>query len=152
MNKCYGHACQRAIQAYRSEAFIHEAFMAQEFSNWNDVPAQIEARIRKIWSGLGTSCHEPSFDRNNSPITVYKLANYTVAENIDFLSDAQKMKLFDLAASNPFILKDFLHNLNFEIETIRVHDEVYHLPAFIVGTWPHCKLYGCMDDTGYIHT
>lgn len=125
--------------------------MAQTFTDWNKVPAEIEARIRKIWSGLGTSCHESSFDRNNTPIEVYKLANYTVAENIDFLSDAQKMKLFDLAADNPFILKDFLHNLSFEVETIRVHDEIYHLPALVVGTWPHCKLYGCMDDTGYIH-
>ena len=126
--------------------------MAQTFSNWNDVPKHIEAKVRKVWNGSGTATYDKGFDRNNDPITVYKLADYKVALNVDYLTDNQKIKLFDLCSERSIILSNLLHSLAFEIETIRVYDEIYHLPGIIVGTWPHCNLYGGMDETGYIHT
>jgi hypothetical protein len=126
--------------------------MAQTFSNWNDVPKHLEAKVRKFWNGNGTATYDKSFDRNNEPITVYKLADYKVALNMDYLADAQKIKLFDLCSERSIILQSLLHSLSFEIETIRVHDEIYHLPGIVVGTWPHCNQFGGMDETGYIHT
>jgi len=126
--------------------------MAQTFSNWNDVPKCQEAKIRKFWNGNGTAAYNKSFDRNNDPITVYHLADYKVALNIDYLTDAQKIKLFDLCSERSIILSNLLHSLSFEIETIRVHDEVYHLPGIIVGTWPHCNCFGGMAEDGSIST
>lgn len=126
--------------------------MAQTFSNWNDVPKHLEAKVRKFWNGSGTATYDKSFDRNNEPITVYKLTDYKVALNLDYLTKEQKIKLFDIAAERSIILQNLLHSLSFEIETIRVHNEIYHLPGIVVGTWPHCNLFGGMDETGYIHT
>ena len=126
--------------------------MAQTYTNWQQVPASIESKIRKFWNGCGTAAHDQSRDRNGDEITVYRLANYKVRENADFLTDAQKIKIFNLVADKDLVLSSLLDRLNFEIETIRVHDEIYHVPVNIVGTWPHCKMFGCMDETGYVHT
>lgn len=126
--------------------------MSQTYTDWKDVPAHIERKIRLMWNGSGTATYDKGFDRNNDPVTVYKLADYKVAPNVDYLADEQKIKLFDLCSERSIILSNLLHSLSFEIETIRVHDEMYHLPGIIVGTWPHCNLYGGMDETGYIHT
>ncbi len=126
--------------------------MAQTFSNWNDVPKYLEAKVRKFWNGDGTVTYDKSFDHNNDPITVYKLADYKVALNLDYLTDAQKIRFFELCVDGGFILSDLLHSLHFEIDTIRVRDEIYHLPGIIVGTWPHCNQYGGMSEDGYIHT
>ena len=49
-------------------------------------------------------------------------------------------------------LSDFLECLSFEPECVTIYDEVYHLPGIIMGTWPHCNLFGGMDEMGYIHT
>jgi hypothetical protein len=126
--------------------------MAQTFSNWNDVPKHLEAKVRKFWNGSGTATHDKGFDRNNDPVTVYRLADYRVALNIGYLTDAQKIKIFDLCAERSIILSNLLHSLSFEIETIRVYDEIYHLPGMIVGTWPHCNQFGGMAEDGSIST
>ena len=126
--------------------------MAQTYASWNDVPAHLEAKVRQMWNGSGTVTYDPGFDRNNDKITIYKLADYKVALNLDYLSTDQKLRLFDLATTPGVILSNLLHCLSFEIETIRVHDEIYHLPYMIAGTWPHCRTFGVMDETGYIHT
>jgi hypothetical protein len=124
----------------------------QTFPDWNNVPANLQAKVSKIWQGSGTAAYDKSFDRNNEPITVYKLADYKVAFNLDYLTKEQKIKLFDLCSERSIILSSLLHYLSFEIETIRVHDEIYHLPGIIVGIWPHCNQFGGMDETGCIHT
>jgi hypothetical protein len=124
----------------------------QAFSDWNKVPAHLEAKVREIWQGSGTATYDKSFDRNNEPITVYKLADYKVALNLDYLTREQKVKLFDIAAERSIILQNLLHSLSFEIETIRVYDEIYHLPGMIVGTWPHCDCFGGMAEDGSINT
>jgi len=126
--------------------------MAQAYTDWNHVPAHLEAKIRKIWNGSGTATYDKGYDRNNDQVTIYKLADYKVALNLDYLTIDQKVRLFDLMAANGGILSNLLHSLAFEIETIRVHDEIYHLPGVIVGTWPHCNTFGAMDETGYVHT
>jgi hypothetical protein len=126
--------------------------MAQTFSNWQAVPEHLEAKVRRLWAGAGTATYENSFDHNNDPITVYKLADYKVSLNLDYITDAQKIRLFHLCADGGFILSNLLHSLQFEIETIRVNDEIYHLPGIIVGTWPHCNQYGGMSEDGDIHT
>ena len=126
--------------------------MAQTYTDWNQVPAHIEAKIRKIWNGSGTATYDKGYDRNNDQVTIYKLADYKVALNLDYLTLDQKVRLFDLVAASGGILSNLLHSLAFEIETIRVHDEIYHLPGVIVGTWPHCNMFGAMDETGYVHT
>ena len=126
--------------------------MAQTFNNWSEVPASIETKIRKIWNGDGASTFENSRDANGREITVYKLSDYKVIFNTDFLTDAQKIKFFNLAWTYRLNLADFLHNLTFEPECVRIYDEVYHIPGIVVGTWPHCNLYGGMGETGHIHT
>lgn len=126
--------------------------MTQTFSNWNDVPKHLETKVRKFWNGSGTATYDKGFDRNDDPITVYKLADYKVALNIDYLTNDQKIKLFDLCSDRNIILSNLLHSLSFEIETIRVYDEIYHLPGIVVGTWPHCNCFGGMDETGSVHT
>lgn len=126
--------------------------MAQTFLDWNQVPAHLEAKVRKFWNGSGTATYYKGFDRNNDPITIYKLADYKVALNTDYLTDAQKLRLFDLCSDRSIILSNLLHSLLFEIETIRIHDEIYHLPGIVIGTWPHCDKFGGMDETGYINT
>ena len=126
--------------------------MAQSYTDWKQVPAHLERKIRKMWSGSGTATYENSFDRNDDPITVYRLADYKVALNADYLTTEQKVRLFDLCADRSIILSNLLHCLSFEPETIRVHNEIYHLPGIVVGTWPHCNLYGGLDETGCIHT
>ena len=80
------------------------------------------------------------------------MANYKVSENIDFLTNEQRIKFFNLAVETKINLSDFFECLSFEPECIRVKDEIYHIPGIIMGTWPHCKLFGGMDETGYIHT
>ena len=126
--------------------------MSQLFSNWNEVPPSIEQKIQKFWNGYGTACYEDGYDVNNKKITVYKLANHKVSENVDFLTTEQKLKLFEIALDRKLILSNFLDSLSFQTECVRIYDEVYHLPGIIVGTWPHCNLFGGMDETGYIHT
>jgi hypothetical protein len=126
--------------------------MAQTYTDWNQVPAHLEAKIRKMWNGSGTATYDKGYDRNNDQVTIYKLADYKVALNLDYLTLDQKVRLFDLVAASGGILSNLLHSLAFEIETIRVHDEIYHLPGVIVGTWPHCNMFGAMDETGYVHT
>jgi hypothetical protein len=126
--------------------------MAQTFKDWNNVPANIEAKIRKMWNGSGTVAYDNGYDRNNDQVTIYKLADYKVALNLDYLTNDQKLRLFDLAASSGIVLSNLLHSLVFEIETVRVHYEIYHLPGIVVGTWPHCNMFGGMDETGYVHT
>jgi hypothetical protein len=126
--------------------------VAQTYTDWNQVPAHIEAKICKIWNGSGTATYDKGYDRNNDQVTIFKLADYKVALNLDYLTLDQKVRLFDLVAASGGILSNLLHSLVFEIETIRVHDEIYHLPGVIVGTWPHCNMFGAMDETGYVHT
>ncbi len=126
--------------------------MAQTYADWDQVPKHLELKVRSFWQGSGTATCENSLDRNNAPITVYKLADYRVALNVDYLTKEQKVKLFDIAAERSIILQNLLHSLSFEIETIRVYDEIYHLPGMVVGTWPHCNSFGGMDEGGYIHT
>lgn len=126
--------------------------MAQTYVSWNDVPEHLERKVRSFWNGSGTVTYDQGTDRNGSPITVYKLADYKVALNLDYLTKEQKIRLFDMAAERSIILQNLLYSLSFEIETIRVYDEVYHLPGMIVGTWPHCNTFGGMDEGGYIHT
>jgi hypothetical protein len=126
--------------------------MAQTYTNWQQVPASIEAKIRKFWHGTNTATYDQSHDHNGDKITVYKLANYKVRENADYLTDAQKIKIFDIVSNKDLVLSSMLDRLDFEIETIRVHDEIYHLPANVIGTWPHCNMFGCMDESGYVHT
>jgi hypothetical protein len=126
--------------------------MSQTFPDWNQVPAHLERKVRSVWNGSGTATYDKSFDRNNDPITVYKLADYKVALNTDYLTTEQKVKLFDICADRSIILSNLLHSLSFEIETIRVYDEIYHLPGMIVGTWPDSGSFGGMDETGYVHT
>lgn len=126
--------------------------MSTTYSDWTKVPTTTERQIRKFWNGSGTASRSSGFDRNGDAIEIYKLESYKVADNLEYLNDAQKLKLFDLAADRSFILANLLHSLDFGIETVRVQNEIYHLPGLILGTWPHCKCYGCMDETGYIHT
>jgi hypothetical protein len=126
--------------------------MAQTFKSWADVPVHLERKVAKMWNGSGTVTYDKATDHNGQPVTVYKLADYKVAFNIDYLTDAQKIKMFELCAERSVILQNLLHSLTFQIETIRVHDEVYNLPGIVVGTWPHCNLFGGMDEGGYIHT
>jgi len=126
--------------------------MAQTFSDWNNVPTVTERKIRKVWNGSGTACHEHGYDCNSDRIEVYKLASYRVSDNLDYLTDEQKIKLFEIAAERSIILSNLLQTLSFEIEMVRVRNEVYHLPGTVVGTWPHCGLFGGMSEDGYIHT
>ena len=126
--------------------------MAQTFSDWDKVPQHLEAKVRKIWNGSGTATYDKGRDCNGDSVTVYKLADYKVALNVDYLTNDQKIKLFDLCSDRSIILSNLLHSLAFEIETIRVHDEIYYLPGVIIGTWPHCDQFGGMDEAGYIHT
>jgi len=126
--------------------------VAQTYTDWNQVPAHIEAKICKIWNGSGTATYDKGYDRNNDQVTIFKLADYKVALNLDYLTLDQKVSLFGLVAASGGILSDLLHSLVFEIETIRVHDEIYHLPGVIVGTWPPCNTFGAMDETGCVHT
>jgi hypothetical protein len=126
--------------------------MSATYIDWNNVPAHIELKIRHIWNGLGTAEHTTGYDRNGDKVDIYKLANYNVRQNVDYLNDAQKLRLFEIACERDLILSSLLDRLQFEIETVRVHNEIYHLPSFVVGTWPHCNLYGAMDATGYVHT
>jgi len=126
--------------------------MAQTFSDWNNVPAITERKIRKVWNGSGTACHEQGCDRNLGRIEVYKLASYKVSDNVDYLTDEQKIKLFEIAAERSIILSNLLQTLAFEVETVRVHNEVYYIPGVVVGTWPHCGMFGAMGEDGYIHT
>jgi hypothetical protein len=126
--------------------------MTQTFSNWNDVPTAIEAKIQKMWNGCGTVCYKNSTDNSGKPIDVYTLADWKVFGNEEYLTQKQKNRLFDLAIEHPIILKDFLQKVNFGMECVRVNDEVYYIPGLIFGTWPHCNLYGGMDESGYIYT
>lgn len=127
--------------------------MSQTFSDWNNVPQTIERKISKMWQKCGAVCNETSTDSNGKKVEVYKLDSHKVIDNLDYLTDAQRIKLFEIAANHGgVILQNLLHSLSFEIETIRVHDEIYHLPGMIVGTWPHCGLFGGMAEDGSICT
>jgi len=126
--------------------------MSQTYTDWKQVPSNIESQIRKFWHGTNTATYDQSHDHNGDQVIVYKLANYKARENADYLTDAQKLKIFDIVSSRDLVLSSLLDRLSFEIETIRVRDEIYHVPVNIVGTWPHCNMFGCMDETGYIHT
>lgn len=130
--------------------------MSATYETWRDVPAATEAKIRKIWQGSGCATYEQTTDRNGEPVTVYKLSDYNVALNADYLTVEQKLRFFDLAVQKGILLDAFLHKLRFEPECIQVGSgngkEIYHVPGIICGTWPHCGLYGAMDETGYIHT
>lgn len=126
--------------------------MAQTFTDWNNVPAHIEAKIRKMWNGCGTVSAESGYDRNNDKVEIYRLASYKVGENVDYLTNEQKLRIFEIASERSVILHNLLHNLSYEIETVRVHNEIYHLPGIVVGTWPHCGMFGGLDETGHIHT
>lgn len=126
--------------------------MSATYADWNQVPSHIEAKIRQIWEGSGCATYEQTKDRNGEPITVYKLSDYTVALNTDYLTTEQKLRFFDLAMQKGLPLDALLHKLSFEPDCIRVHDEIYHIPGIIHGTWLHCGLFGGMDETGYIHT
>jgi hypothetical protein len=126
--------------------------MSATYADWNQVPAHIEAKIRKIWSGSGCATYDKGWDRNNDAITIYKLSDYNVALNADYLTTEQKLRMFDIALQKGIPLDSFLHSLRFEPECIRVRDEIYHVPGIIHGTWPHCGLYGGMDESGYVHT
>jgi hypothetical protein len=126
--------------------------MSQTYTDWNQVPAEIESTIRIMWNGSGTVTCDYGYDHNGDKIEIYKLANYNVRQNVQYLTTDQKLKIFDLALASGQPLDSYLDRLNFEIETVRVHDEIYHLPNFIVGTWLHCGIYGCMDRSGYVHT
>ena len=126
--------------------------MAQTFSNWDDVPKDVLVKINKICNGDGTSTYYKEFDANKRQVTVYKLSDNKVIFNVDFLTDAQKIKFFELEVYHTVILSNLLHNLVFNSECIRVCDEIYHIPGIVVGTWPHINMYGGMDETGSIHT
>ena len=126
--------------------------MAQTFSNWNDVPAEIQSKINAFWNGYDTSCHKQGKNAKGEEVTIYELASWRVADNLHFLTDAQKIKLFDITADKSIILHNLLHSLTFERECVSIHSEIYYIPGIIVGTWPHCNLFGGMDEDGYIHT
>jgi hypothetical protein len=126
--------------------------MSATFTDWAKVPASTERQIRRFWNSEGTATYSKGFDSNGDTVDVYKLESYKVADNLTYLDDAQKLKLFELAANHSFILSNLLSSLAFEIDTVRINNEIYHLPSSVYGTWPHCNLFGMMDCTGYIHT
>lgn len=126
--------------------------MSQTFADFDKVPGQLMAKIHLIWRGAGAAASVNKFDHNGDPVTVYQLADYKVAANVDYLTKEQKIAIFDLCADRGAILSNLLHSLSFEIERIRVGNEIYHLPGLVVGTWPHCNLFGGMDETGHLHT
>ena len=121
------------------------------YTDWNDVPATTESKIRKVWNGYGTITSE-TVAKDGENLTVYKLASHKVRENLEYLTTEQKLKIFEIANDKELILSSLLERLSFDTECVRVHNEVYHLPGIVVGTWPHCNLFGGMDETGYIHT
>lgn len=128
--------------------------MSQSYENWDAVPAHVESKIRRLWLGSGTATSAIEKDRNNRKVTVYRLANCSVRQNADYLTDQQKMALFNLAANGDLNLGLLLDRLSFETEAVTVGPdwlEIYHVPALVVGTWPHCNSFGGMDSDGYIH-
>jgi hypothetical protein len=129
--------------------------MSQTFADWNSVPQTIERKISKMWQRCGAACRETSTDSNGKKVEVYKLVSHKVIDNLDYLTDAQKIKLFEMAANHGgVILHNLLHSLSFEPEAVRVtgDNEIYYVPGMIVGTWPHCGLFGGMAEDGSIHT
>lgn len=120
------------------------------YENWAQVPAHIERKIRLMWQAIGTAIVEQTGARY-----VYKLADCKVLNNIDYLTDAQRMTLFNVAVEREIILSSLLHRLHFEQTTVTVAsspDEAYIVPGIVVGTWPHCDCYGGLDEDGRIHT
>lgn len=129
--------------------------MSQTFSDWNNVPATIERKISKMWQNCGAVCKETSTDSSGKKVEVYRLASYKVIDNLDYLTDAQKIKLFEIAAGHSgVILHNLLHSLSFEPEVVRVTGDnaIYYIPGMIIGTWPHCGLFGGMAEDGSIYT
>jgi hypothetical protein len=129
--------------------------MSRTFSDWNNVPKTIERKISKMWQKCGAvaTCSETSTD--GKKVEVYRLGSCKVIDNLDYLTDAQKIKLFEIAANHGgVILHNLLYSLSFESEAVRVtgDNEIYYIPGMIVGTWPHCGLFGGMAEDGSIHT
>lgn len=127
--------------------------MATTYKDWNDVPAWQEHLCRQFWSdpdSLNAKKGYRSSDR--SSITVYSLKDYNVLKSERFLNDEQRLKLYHIALDKGLALDVFLSSLQFEPERIYVHDEAYDLPGIILGTWPHCNVFGGMDQNGYVHT
>ena len=139
---------QREPQPFHSQAHP----MAQTYTDWTKVPAPIKRKIDAMWNRFGTVKSWRGIDSNNDPITIYRLDDYKVALNTEYLTAKQKAKLFDLSIGFGFNLSDLVQSLSFEIETVRVKDQIYHLPNLVVGVWPHCNTYGAMDEDGRIHT
>jgi len=108
-----------------------------------------------MWQKCGAVCSETSTDSNGKKIEIYKLDSHKVIDNLDYLTDAQKIKLFEIAANHGgVILHNLLHSLSFEHEAVRVtgDNEIYYVPGVIIGTWPHCGLFGSMAEDGSIQT
>ncbi len=143
------------ISAYARRLIVplsHQNTMAQTFTNWDEVPDYLRTKINNMLCLYGTAFVEPGFDCSGKKICVYKLASCKVAGNVDYLTVEQKLKIFDIMLDRSVILDNLLHSLSFEVEIIKILDDVFHIPTIVVGTWPHCGLFGGMDETGYIHT
>jgi hypothetical protein len=128
--------------------------MSQSYEKWDAVPAHVEASIRRLWLGSGTATSAIEKDRNGREVTAYRLANCSVRQNVDYLTDQQKMALFNLAANGDLNLGLLLDRLAFETEAVTVGPdwlEIYYVPTIVVGTWPHCNSFGGMDGDGSIH-
>jgi len=115
----------------------------------------IERKISKMLQNCGAVYYKAGTDSSGNNVEVYRLGSHKVIENLDYLTDAQKIKLFEIAANHGgVILHNLLHSLSFEDEAVRITgcSEIYYIPGMIVGTWPHCGLFGGMAEDGSICT
>ena len=120
--------------------------MSQTFSSWQDVPKIILDQINILLH------NDHSIHSNNGNDNVHKPKEFSVFKNRNFLTIAQKNRLFDLSVDYGINLKSLLESLQFETECVKVENKIYYIPTRIYGDWPHCNMFGMMDETGRIHT
>jgi hypothetical protein len=77
-----------------------------------------------------------------------------VAQRIDLLTPEQREKILELCIRVGNV--DWLSKMHFMVESVRLDhepDTVFHVPnGNVHGVWPHCNLYGGMDEKGDIRT
>lgn len=105
-----------------------------------------QALIDKLKNGCGTAIREEIYEGNNK-ITIFRLANHKVRDNFEFLTDKQKIKLFELIVTYK---QDFLDSLSFQTLPSIVDGVTYYVPVLVCGRWPHCDKFAIMDETGTV--
>lgn len=104
-----------------------------------------------FWTQFCSEMVEHTDARGN---TTYKLTGPIDALHLaPFLTDRQKLAIFDIALKCDLPMQSLLEKLAFERDWEDISsNEKYHVPSRLYGTWPHIKMFGLMLEDGSIHT